>query len=66
MGEGTGEEKIRREDGDGKVRLGECQADHKSNDFTLEIVGFFLFTGWPHLVLTTILTTMPKILSGLI
>ena len=27
MGEGTGEEKIRREDGDGKVRLGECQAD---------------------------------------
>lgn len=26
MGEGTGEEKIRREDGDGKVRLGECQA----------------------------------------
>ena len=37
-------------------------SDHKSNDFTLEIVGFFLFTGWPHLVLTTI----PKILSGLI
>lgn len=28
MGEGTGEEKIRGEDGDGKVRLGECQADH--------------------------------------
>lgn len=27
MGEGTGEEKIRGEDGDGKVRLGECQAD---------------------------------------
>ena len=27
MGEGTGEEIIRREDGDGKVRLGECQAD---------------------------------------
>lgn len=26
----------------------------------------FLFGGWPHLVLTTILTTMPKILSGLI
>ena len=26
----------------------------------------FLFIGWPHLVLTTILTTMPKILSGLI
>ena len=24
----------------------------------------FLFIGWPHLVLTTILTTMPKILSG--
>lgn len=43
MGEGTGEEKIRREDGDGKVRLGECQADHKSNDFMLEIVGSFLF-----------------------
>ena len=39
-------------------------SDHKSNDFTLEIVGFFSFTGWPHLVLTTILTTMPKILSG--
>ena len=31
-------------------------SDHKSNDFTLEIVGFFSFTGWPHLVLTTILT----------
>lgn len=31
MGEGTGEEKIRREDGDGKVRLGECQADHKKS-----------------------------------
>ena len=41
-------------------------SDHKSNDFTLEIVGFFLFIGWPHLVLTTILTTMPTILSGLI
>ena len=27
MGEGTGEEKIRGEDGDGKVRLGECQAE---------------------------------------
>ena len=26
----------------------------------------FLFIGWPHLVLTTILTTMPTILSGLI
>ena len=26
----------------------------------------FLFIGWPYLVLTTILTTMPKILSGLI
>ena len=38
----------------------------KSNDFTLEIVGFFSFVGWPHLVLTTILTTMPTILSGLI
>ena len=36
----------------------------KSNDFTLEIVGFFSFMGQPHLVLTTILTTMPKILSG--
>ena len=36
----------------------------KSNDFTLEIVGFFSFTGWSHLGLTTILTTMPKILSG--
>ena len=24
-----------------------CQVDHKSNDFTLEIVGFFLFIGWP-------------------
>ena len=41
-------------------------SDHKSNDFTLEIVGFFSFVGWPHLVLTTILTTMPTILSGLI
>ena len=36
----------------------------KSNDFTLEIVGFFLFAGWPHLVLTTILTTMRAVLSG--
>lgn len=27
MGEGTGEEKIRREDGDGKVRLGECSGE---------------------------------------
>ena len=25
-----------------------------------------MFIGWPHLVLTTILTTMPKILSGLL
>lgn len=33
MGEGTGEEKIRREDGDGKVRLGECQADQKVQRF---------------------------------
>ena len=33
MREGTGEEKIRREDGDGKVRLGECQADHKIQRF---------------------------------
>jgi len=48
MREGTGEEKIRREDGDGKVRLGECQADHKSNDFTLEIVGFFCL--WDDLI----------------
>ena len=39
-------------------------SDHKTNDFTLEIVGF-LFIGWLHLVLTTILTTMPTILSGL-
>lgn len=31
MGEGTGEEKIRREDGDGKVRLGECQAGNVSS-----------------------------------
>ena len=38
----------------------------KSNDFTLEIVGFFSFTGWPHLGLTTILTTMRAVLSGLI
>ena len=37
----------------------------KSNDFTLEIVGFFSFTGWPHLALTTILTTMRVRLSGL-
>ena len=36
----------------------------KSNGFTLEIVGFFSFVGWPHLVLTTILTTMRAILSG--
>ena len=28
-------------------------SDHKSNDFMLEIVGFFSFVGWPHLVLTT-------------
>ena len=35
-------------------------SDHKSNDFTLEIVGFFLFIGWPYLVLTT----MRAILSG--
>lgn len=33
MGEGTGEEKIRREDGDGKVRLGECQADQEVQRF---------------------------------
>lgn len=33
MGEGTGEEKIRGEDGDGKVRLGECQADQKVQRF---------------------------------
>ena len=39
-------------------------SDHKSNDFTLEIVGFFSFTGWPHLALTTILTTMRAVLSG--
>lgn len=32
MGEGTGEEKIRREDGDGKVRLGECQAEFNGNE----------------------------------
>ena len=38
----------------------------KSNDFTLEIVGFFLFTGQLHLALTTILTTMRAVLSGLI
>ena len=44
MGEGTGEEKIRREDGDGKVRLGECQADHsKDDDFMFEIVVFSFF-----------------------
>ena len=47
-----------------KVRICPVFLDHKSNDFTLEIVGFFLFVGWPHLVLTTILTTMPKTLSG--
>lgn len=33
MGEGTGEEKIRGEDGDGKVRLGECQADQEVQRF---------------------------------
>lgn len=33
MGEGTGEEKIRREDVDGKVRLGECQADQEVQRF---------------------------------
>lgn len=33
MGEGTGEEKIRRVDGDGKVRLGECQADQEVQRF---------------------------------
>lgn len=33
MGEGTGEEKIRREDGDGKVRLGECQEDQEVQRF---------------------------------
>ena len=33
MGEGTGEGKIRREDGDGKVRLGECQADQEVQRF---------------------------------
>ena len=49
-----------------QVRICPALLDHKSNDFTLEIVGFFLFVGWHHLVLTTILTTMPKILSGLI
>ena len=38
----------------------------RSNDFTLEIVGFFSFVGSPHAGLTTILTTMPTILSGLI
>ena len=43
MGEGTGKKKIRRKDGDGKVRLGKHKADHKSNDFTLEIVGFFVY-----------------------
>lgn len=36
MGEGTGEEKIRREDGDGKVRLGECQAGHEGFEPPLE------------------------------
>ena len=45
---------------EGKVRICPVLLDQKSNDFTLEIVGFFLFIGWPHLVLTT----MPKILSG--
>ena len=49
-----------------KVRICPALLDHKSNDFTLEIVGFFSFMGWPHAGLTTILTTMPKILSGLI
>ena len=47
-----------------QVRICPALLDHKSNDFTLEIVGFFSFAGWPHLVLTTILTTMPTILSG--
>ena len=66
MGEGTGEGKIRREDGDGKVRLGECQADQEVQRFHVRNRWIFLFIGWPHLVLTTILTTMPTILSGLI
>lgn len=48
MGEGTGKKKIRRKDGDGKVRLGKHKADHKSNDFTLEIVGFFCL--WADLI----------------
>lgn len=43
MGEGTGKKKIRRKDGDGKVRLGKHKADHKSNDFATEVVGPFLF-----------------------
>lgn len=43
MGEGTGKKKIRRKDGDGKVRLGKHKADQKSNDFMLEIVGFFVY-----------------------
>ena len=37
----------------------------KSNDFTLEIVGFFSFAGWPHLVLTTMRSGFdPRIRTG--
>ena len=33
MGEGTGKKKIRRKDGDGKVRLGKHKADQKVQRF---------------------------------
>ena len=41
-------------------------AGQKIQRFHVRNRWIFLFIGWPHLVLTTILTTMPKILSGLI
>ena len=54
---------LRKQDGGAlprQVRICPALLDHKSNGFTLEIVGFFSFMGWPHLVLTT----MRAILSG--